>query len=491
MTNPLGRVAIVGGGLAGMATAVALRRTDANLDITLFEAKRVTGGRAGSFTDAASGQPVDYCQHVAMGCCAHLIEMLTYCGLHDPFVRSSELWFHHPQHAPSRFAAARFLPAPLHLLPTLFRLRYLSTAQRLQISRATWALMRTPPESLRGVTAGRWLEMQGQSAETIRDYWEVVIASALGETTHHVSMAAARKVFVDGFLATRGASDVLVPRLPLAELFGRRLPEAIAAMGIRIRTGTAVQKVSRDPTTSQPMLETNDRIESYAQIVLAVPWRSLSKIIDRQLADAAKIDLDRLSAIPASPITGIHLWFDSPITDLPHAVLVGTRAQWLFRRAVKNENIADHAANARSLEPEGHYYQVVISASHFVKGDQCELAGDELVNQVQAELRSIFPAAATAKLLRSRVVTDPHSVFSLRPEVDAVRPTASTALPWLHLAGDWIQTRWPATMEGAVISGHLAAASVLGKHASGPGSWPTASLDHPPVKRLSRWLIRS
>ncbi len=151
--------------------------------------------------------------------------------------------------------------------------------------------------------------------------------------------------------------------------------------------------------------------------------------------------------------------------------MVGTISQWLFRDPIDSTRGA-----------QDHYYQVVISASH----DARQLPREALVDQVLGELRHAFPKAGDARLLRHRIVTDPKSVFSIRPEVEAIRPPARTPLPWLHLAGDWIATGWPATMEGAVISGRMAAASVLDREGLAP-----VSVD-PGLRPawLARWLIR-
>ncbi len=179
---------------------------------------------------------------------------------------------------------------------------------------------------------------------------------------------------------------------------------------------------------------------------MAVPWHRIADLLGGTSATAAVPNLAAFARIPASPITGLHLWFDRQITTKPHAVMVGTISQWLFRDPINSANDSDE-----------HYYQVVISASHQAR----RIPKAELVDRVVAELRQAFRGARDANLLRYRIVTDPNSVFSVRPEVDTLRPAARTALPWLHLAGDWIATGWPATMEGAVISGRMAASSLL------------------------------
>lgn len=183
----------------------------------------------------------------------------------------------------------------------------------------------------------------------------------------------------------------------------------------------------------------------FDHVIIAAPWFSLAKLLSSETAIQAGLPADRFASVPCSPISGIHLWFDRPVMDQPHAVFVGTMSQWVFRRSENDD------ANNKG------YVQVVVSASH----DLRKLDASEVIATVVAEIFNAFPAARAAKLMKGRVVTDPQSVFSLSPAVDAIRPKSSTALHCLHLAGDFVQTGWPATMEGAVISGRVAASSVL------------------------------
>jgi uncharacterized protein with NAD-binding domain and iron-sulfur cluster len=184
------------------------------------------------------------------------------------------------------------------------------------------------------------------------------------------------------------------------------------------------------------------------------------------------------STIEPAPITGVHLWFDRPITSLRHAVLVGRLSQWLFNRGWSNDVARQEAAAG---EP-GHYYQVVISASRSLAGRTSESVAQEVCQ----ELAAIWPAAREARLLHSRVVTEPHAVFSTRPDFELLRPAQRTSVPGLLLAGDWTVTGWPATMEGAVRSGRLAAEGVLAQLGR---PRPLLSRDLPRAW-LSRLLIR-
>ena len=438
-TNPKKRVLIVGGGLAGLATAECLARNHSDrFDINLLEAKRTTGGRAGSFQESKMGETVDYCQHVAMGCCTNFLGLLARQGLDDQLHRYTCLKFFHPEYPVSTFAPSRWLPAPFHLMPAFSNLRYLNRSQQRQIKHALFRLFRTRSDDLGDSLAKPWLESHGQDKTTIRDFWSVIVVSALGESIDRVSLAAVRKVFVDGFAAAHGASDVYVPKLPLVDLIGGQLTGAIEQLGVEVKRGQLVRQISTDKNVTTA----DGEVFAADHVVAAVPWHAVNDLVP----DKAVEKLECLAVAPTSPISGLHLWFDRQITDLPHAVLVGTVAQWVFRQPWEDKQASP-----------GFYYQVVISASQSAR---C-LPQQELIEIVLGELRHAFPEAQRANLLQSKVVTDPKSVFSITPEFEALRPPSRTRLPWLHLAGDWVATGWPATMESAVISGTMAAASIV------------------------------
>ncbi|TWT53084.1 15-cis-phytoene desaturase [Rubripirellula amarantea] len=465
---------IIGGGLAGLAAAEASARwqrsrvrQDLHWQITLLEARRQAGGRAGSFFDSASGESVDYCQHAAMGCCRELLALMQRSELLDQWIRYPELSFHHPDFPPSRFAASRWLPAPLHLSGTIGRLNYLSGNQKREVQKAMWRLIRTSTASLGDVTALQWLSEIGQSPATIANFWDVILVSALGEQTKLVSMAAARKVIVDGFAMSKGASDVFVPKVPLSQLIGNELADAVGKLGVTIRCGETAGEVrqlshsqssnyqpgSTSNAVSEIKLGSGEVIQADA-VISAVPWYRVASLLAHVSVRHAVGDLEAIDRMQGSSITGIHCWFDRPWMKQPHAVMVGTLTQWIFRDPLQNDIRESTNEPAKGASSSKEYYcQVVISASHDVRG----LPKQELMNQVLAEIHHEFPSSRNASLVRYRVVTDPRSVFSVRPGISSSRPSATTALPWLWLAGDWTDTGWPATMEGAVISGRSAA----------------------------------
>ena len=451
------KVAVIGGGLAGLAAAVAL--ADEGLGVELFEATGRLGGRAGSFFDPASGELVDHCQHVSMGCCTNLADFCRRTNISDCFRRDRTLHFIGPDGRHFPLTASRWLPAPLHLAPALLKLGYLSLGEKIGIARAMRRLMRMPSTSLDdGPTVGQWLRDQRQSQRVIDRFWSVVLVSALSETVDRASLAAARKVFVDGFLSSRHGYEIEVPTVALGEMYGQRMIDELAARGVVVHLSSPVSSLEGDKHTVREVY--------FDVVIVAVPWRAAEKVSGTVFGENKRF----LTPFTSVPISAVHLWFDRPITRLPHAVLIDRLSQWVFNHG------------ARDTGPPEYHYQVVVSASR-------DLAGrdrDEIAAEVHAELASVWPAARDARLLRHRIVTQPHAVFSPQVGVDRLRPPQRTSVPHLFLAGDWTATGWPATMEGAVRSGYLAAEGVLASLGR------RAALLQPDLSRgpLARLLVR-
>jgi squalene-associated FAD-dependent desaturase len=455
-------VAIIGGGLAGLAAAVGL--ASQGIRAELFEARRQLGGRAASFRDPVTDELIDYCQHVSMGCCTNLADFCQRTGIADEFDRHRVLHFFTADGRRYDLAASRWLPAPLHMMRALLRLNYLSIAERMSIAGTMWRLARLPADI--DEPAGDWFRVHGQSDRAIEQFWSVVLTSALGESLDRASIRSARHVFADAFLADRTACDVLIPRRPLSELFDQRVADWLGNRGAAIHRARTVEQVHVANGRVQHILLDDGARVDVSGAVIAVPWRRASQLFDSTLLDGPLGALRAAETIEGSPITGVHLWFDRPITSLEHAVLVGMLSQWMFNRG------AQHATE--------HYYQVVISASRALQ----TMARTEIVAKVVDELKRIWPEAAEARIVQARVVTDPAAVFSPAPGVDRLRPRQATPIANLAVAGDWTDTAWPATMEGAVRSGYAAAEAIL----ADKGFKARLLVPDLPRPALARWL---
>jgi squalene-associated FAD-dependent desaturase len=430
-------VAIIGGGLAGMAAAAIL--CEHGLQVDLFEQSDRLGGRACSMEEPWNGQVIDQCQHVAMGCCGSFLDFCRRTGVEDCLQRHKTLHFIGPDGSQSDITASAWLPAPLHLLPGLLRLKFLTW-------RECWSIVRTLRKLIRlkiskendQETIGTWLRGQGQSEIVIERFWSVVLISALCETVDYASLAAAKKVFLDGFCSSRHTHELITPRVPLGEIFDRRVPAWLERQEVNIHRGARVAEITFREKGGLGVHLYEGNTHDYDAVIVAVPWFDVPNLFYYYYSHINFSPvLKALKQIPSAAITAVHLWFDRPITPLPHAALVGRLSQWIF--------------NYKS------YYQVVISASHRVI--ICDK--EELLKIVLSDLEAVFPDARQVKLLNSRIVTMPRAVISLQPGADQLRPSQKTVISDLFFAGDWTATGWPGTMEGAVWSGYLAAEALL------------------------------
>ncbi len=443
------KVAIVGGGLAGLATAVAL--ADRGLTVELFEARRQLGGRTGAYRDPATGALVDHCQHVSLGCCTAFADFCDRTGLDSMLTTYRTLHFIGPRGEQFDLKATRWLPAPLHLLPSLLRMPYLSWRERLSIISAMRKLVRSTMDvNGEQQTISDWLKQHRQSSRAIELFWTPVIVSALSETLDRVAVGPVRKVFSDAFLAGRHAYEMSVPTVSLAEFYGGRLEQWFESHNISVRKSSPVQRIEGNSSgVTHLVLATGETVQADF-IVVASAWRRVAELFNEPLKMCLP-ELNMIEQFQSASITAVHLWFDRAITTLPHAVLPGRTSQWIFNRG---QHEFDGGSGAI-----GHHYQIVISAS----GELAKRPREEIIAEVYRELTSIWPAAGSAKLLQSRMITEEHAVFSPLPGSEKLRPAQHTSIPNLFLAGDWTATGWPATMESAVRSGYLAAAGVLAK----------------------------
>ncbi len=483
MGAPHSNVVIIGGGLAGLSCAVTL--SDRGLPVFLYESRPRLGGRASSFEDKQTQHLIDNCQHVSMGCCSEFNRFCETVGMASSFRREKRLNFIGPEASGSSaldgkfkinsFSASSFLPAPLHLLPAFGGLSYLSFSEKIELAQGLKKLARMQIDLAQEPTMAQWLADQGQSQNVITRFWNVVLVSALSESLERISLSHAQKVFVDGFLRDRDGWQVLIPTVPLDQLYGDVIQKRLEKQSAEIQLQTGVDRVQiTDGKVNGVILRDGQKI-SCERVVLAVPHQRILSMLPESFPGLDS--LSKIEEIESAPITSVHLWFDREITTLPHAVFVDCLSQWIFNRSRIMKDSSE----------EGFYYQVVISASHNLTGTARQgRTLDEIIAEVIEELGRVWPEARNAQLIHSRMVTEHQAVFSVKPGIEHLRPSQKTEVTGLYLAGDWTSTGWPATMEGAVRSGLRAAEFVL-KDLKRP-----ESLFLPPSKTsiLSKLLFR-
>jgi zeta-carotene desaturase len=431
-------VAVVGGGLAGLAAGCAL--ASAGMKVTLFERRPYLGGRASSYQHPGTGEVIDNCQHVLLGCCTNLIDFYQRTGVAGSIRWFERMTFLEPGGRASEIGPSS-LPAPLHTTPAFLRASCLEVADKVAIARAMMALAPTTPRDT-GESFLGWLNRHGQTVRAIERFWKPVLVSALNEEVDRVSVPYAAQVMRESFLKSAEAGRMGVPTVPLTDLY------SAAGNYIRERQGDVQFRTSAESfraELSHVKLMVGEKEETFDYAVFALPFDSLERILPD--SSASQPLRDALARFETSPITGIHLWFDRVISDLDHAVLLDRTIQWMFHKSkLQNRNNNGH----------GSYVELVVSASKML----VDKSKQEIVDLAVSELREFFPAARDANLLKSTVIKEVHATYSPRPGIEADRPRPETVWPRVFLAGDWTATGWPATMEGAVRSGYLAAQSL-------------------------------
>ena len=434
-------VAIAGGGLAGLAAGCAL--AEAGFRVSLLERRPYLGGRASSYQHPGTGEIVDNCQHVLLGCCTNLLDFYRRAGVQDKIRWYEKLTFLEPGGRASVIAPS-WLPAPLHTAPAFLRADCLNFRDKLAINRAMAA-----PED-RGESFLDWLKRHGQTAQAIERFWKTILVSALNEDLDRVSVPYGAQVVRESFLKSVAAGRMGIPMVPLTELYGTA-GDYIRARGGEIQLRAGVESFRAE--ASAVNVTANGQERKYDYLILAVPFDGLGRILpDTPLSGPLVAALGQFSS---SPITGIHLWFDRQISELDHAVLLDRTIQWMFHksRLIQAREKADGT---------GSYVELVVSCSRSL----VEKSKAEIVEMAVKEAQEFFPGARSAKLLKSTVIKEVHATYSPRPGIDKYRPKPETAWPRVFLAGDWTATGWPATMEGAVRSGYLAA-EALARFAGG------------------------
>jgi len=468
------RVAVVGGGLAGLAAGCAL--ADAGFHITLFERRPYLGGRASSYEHPGTGEVVDNCQHVLLGCCTNLIQFYERLGVQEKIRWYDHLTFLEPGGRASVIAPS-WMPAPLHNTFSFLSASCLGLKDKLAIGSAMASLaLKSPADTGQSFLA--WLQRHHQTEHAIERFWKTILVSALNEDLDRMSVPYAAQVVRESFLKSAAAGRMGVPTVPLTELYNAA-GDYIRARGGEVRLRSGVDCFRADADGLKLFAGGSELNFDFA--VFAVPFDVLLRILPQ--ATAAEALRAKLTHFETSPITGIHLWFDRQITDLDHAVLLDRTIQWMFHksnllsatqvstdgqmdpgavsatRAGHDFSRADKTSNqygALATEANGSYVELVVSSSKSL----VEKSKSEITELALNELCEFFPLAKQAKLLKSTVIKEVNATFSPCPGIDVYRPTNETAWPDVFLAGDWTATGWPATMEGAVRSGYLAAEAV-------------------------------
>ena len=420
-------VIVIGGGLAGLAAAAALG--GAGFEVDIFEARGFLGGRATSYPlPGDSSEVIDNCQHILLRCCVNLTDFYKRLDVLDKIHFHKQFYFIEPGGRTSVLAAGR-LPAPFHFTGSFRKLAFLSLGDKLSIARGLMAIRREHGKraDLDRVTMLDWLREKKQSDAAIRRFWAQVLVSAVNEDLDRMAARHGFQVFWLGFLARGNSYQMGIPAVPLGDLYSTDAWKRIG--NVRLHLRSPVDRVVVENGSARGVESGGER-HAADHLVLAVPFERIAAVVPELALDFGEFE--------HSPITGIHVWFDRSVTQLPHATLLDRTMQWMFNKS------------------GGRYLQVVVSASRSL----VDMKREDVIALAVKELAEFFPRVSQAKIEKAHVVKEVRATFSAKPGLEARRPANTTAIRNLYLAGDWTRSGWPATMEGAVRSGYLAAEAV-------------------------------
>ena len=432
-------ITVIGGGVAGMSAACAL--AEAGHRVQLVERRGYLGGRASSYLHPGVNEVIDNCQHVLFGCCTNLVAFYQRIGVENKIHWTRDMVMIEPGGRRSLLGPS-WLPAPLHGIPKLLSAKAFTRDDKLALARAFQAMMKPiPSDSTETLT--EWLRRHKQTPGSVERFWRLVIASALNADLDAISVSYAAKVIRELFMNSAQAGAMGMSSVPLSELYGSA-KTFLEERGSAVHLNTNVESAEWDEEVSQWSISTRTGPLISDYLVIALPFEAMQKLLPHLPPAPHAEELARqLESFTHWPLCSVHLWFDRQITDLPHAVLLDREIHWLYNKSV--------------LQPwrqhKGSYLELVQSASRAFAARE----RNEAIDQALTELAEFFPQVKEARLEKVALVKEVRATFGVPPGIDRDRPSAISPWPNCFLAGDWISTSWPSTMESAARSGHIVA----------------------------------
>ena len=444
-------VVVIGGGFAGLSAAVAL--AGRGFRVAVLERKPALGGRACSFADTETGDFVDNGQHVLMGCYAETLKFLDRIGASGQLVFHPDLAIEMLERdGRAGVLKTAHLPGPLHMTAALLRYRLLTPRERLSAMIAGLRMLRMHRRDrarLGRTTVKTLMDVLGQGERARHCFWYPIAIATLNEDPELASAALLAEVLKRAFFSRRSDSAFVYAKVGLSDLYCPGSVRMIEASGGLVETRAVVEvlEFGGEGKIKGVRLRDGRRLQA-ANFIAAVPPAQLVRL----LPEGAGADpfFAHLGEITSSPIVCVHAWFDREITDAPFVGFVGTTTQWLFN---KRRIFVDNGERANG------YLSFVISGARKL----VDAGNEELLDLVTGDLNTMIPASRDARLLKALVLKEKQATMAPSPECDRLRPTVPTPIANFFLAGDWIQTGLPATIESAVASGHAAAAAIAAR----------------------------
>jgi zeta-carotene desaturase len=438
-------VVVIGGGVSGLTAAVDL--SSHGFSVLLVEQKQHCGGRTHSFIHKETGDEVDNGQHLMMGCYRSTLRFLTTIGALSAVTiqKNLSVAFQHSERGLFRLQAVS-LPAPLNVLVGLLRLKSLTFLQRLSLLRVGVALFFARPDEdtqLQSLTVSKWLAQLHQPEVNKKYLWDILAIGTLNDSPSVVSAALFVNVLQSVFLGSRANSSMVIPKKGLSAVLVDPAINFLTQNNSVVLTNTGVDRVViKEASVVGVVLSSGETVSTRA-VVSAVPYFDAPRIF-REGTDVPISELQTPGEFVSSAIVTVHLWFDKNFVDEEFVALLDSPIHWVFNKSkIYGKRVGELS-----------YLSLVISgAANLVEKEK-----EEIVALAVSELSRFYPRCADATLIHSLVIKEKRATFSPRVGVERFRPSHTTSVKNLFLAGDWTDTKLPATIEGAAQSGYACSA---------------------------------
>jgi len=441
-------IVVVGGGFSGLSAAALL--SGRGRRVLVADARAQLGGRATAFRDRETGELVDNGQHVLFGCYRATFEFLDRIGASDRVRVQPSLAVPYIDRAGRRSVLrCPGLPSPFHLLAGVLGWTGIPWRERMSVLKLARPLRRARLELQRtgSVTAdppgtvSEWLTAHGQREALRKWLWEPLAVAALNQSPAVAAASPFVRVLAQMFGPDPRDSALALPARPLHEMYAEPARTFIESRGGAVRVNALARIVVERGEVSAVDIR-GERIATRS-VIAAVPWFDLGRLFNPAPPPELAPVLASAARMESMPIVTVNLWYDGRVMDEPFVGLPDREMQWVFDKRIAFGGEASHL----SLVSSG--------ATRLTS-----MSRDELTMLAAREVEEAIPAARRDRLLRGTVVREKHATFSLAPGEPA-RPATKTAVRGLYLAGDWIDTGLPGTIESAVVSGHRAASILL------------------------------